>query len=144
MKDMAADMLQSPRKQFVLSRINARFGCLSGCGDPREGRVQSPEHVCQVPTEGAGGCSQRARKHDRPAETKAIQRYARATVAIAGMQEKSLPVLPHQATAFARAGEGLDKARNHSVEVLTSAIERNPKLAHEAASAPFRYSKSET
>ena len=48
----------------------------------------------------------------RPEETKAIQRYARAAVDIASMREKGLPVLPHQKTALARAGEALDKTRH--------------------------------
>ena len=74
----------------------------------------------------------------RPDQTKAIQRYARATIDIAGMREKDLPVLPHQKTAFARAGEALRKARSHGVEDLASAIERNPKLAREAAAGDMR------
>ena len=74
----------------------------------------------------------------RLAEAKAIQRYARATVDIAGMQEKGLPVLPHQKTAFARASEALSKARDHGVEDLASVIERDPKLAREVAAGDIR------
>ncbi len=88
--------------------------------------------------EGAGGITDVPESTSRLAETKAIQRYARATVDIAGMQEKGLPVLPHQKTAFARAGEALSKARNHGVEDLASAIERDPKLAREAAAGDMR------
>jgi hypothetical protein len=77
--------------------------------------------------------------HDVPESTnelaqgKAIQRYARAAVDVASMQEKGLPVLPHQKTALARAGEALDKARYLGTHDLASAIERNPKIAREAA-----------
>jgi hypothetical protein len=82
--------------------------------------------------------------HDVPESTnelvqgKAIQRYARAAVDVAGMQEKGLPVLPHQKTALARAGEALDKARYLGTHDLASAIERNPKLAREAAAGNTR------
>lgn len=74
----------------------------------------------------------------RPAEAKAIQRYARAAVDIAGMQGKGLPMLPHQETALARAGEALDKNHYRGAQDLASAIERNPKLARDAAAGDVR------
>ena len=74
----------------------------------------------------------------RPEETKAIQRYARAAVDIAGMREKGLPVLPHQKTALARAGEALGKTRHMGVHDLASAIERDPKLGRDAAAGDIR------
>jgi hypothetical protein len=74
----------------------------------------------------------------RPGEAKAIQRYARAAVDIASMQDKGLPVLPHQKTALTRAGEALDKTRYMSAHDLASAIERNPKLGRDAAAGDTR------
>jgi len=63
----------------------------------------------------------------------AIQRYARAAVDIAGMEEKGLPVLPHQRTALNQAGEMLDKVKYHGTDDLAAAIARNPLLARDAA-----------
>ncbi|WP_267382417.1 MULTISPECIES: Ti-type conjugative transfer relaxase TraA [unclassified Sphingomonas] len=71
-------------------------------------------------------------------QPKAIQRYARAAVDIARMQEKGLPVLPHQTTALERAGEALDKTRYMGAHDLASAIERNPKLGRDAAAGDIR------
>ena len=75
---------------------------------------------------------------NQPEQVPAIRRYARATVDIAGMEEKGLPVLPHQRTALTRAGEALDKVRHHGARDLASAIERDPKLAHDAAAGDVR------
>ena len=75
---------------------------------------------------------------NRPDQDVAIRRYARAAVDIAGMEEKGLPVLAHQRTALARAGEGLDEARHMGAHDLASAIERDPKLARDAAAGDTR------
>ncbi|KQN89884.1 conjugal transfer protein TraA [Sphingomonas sp. Leaf231] len=74
----------------------------------------------------------------RPDQEVAIRRYARAAVDIAGMEEKGLPVLPHQRTALARAGEALDGVRPHGTRDLAAAIERDPRLAHDAAAGDTR------
>lgn len=71
-------------------------------------------------------------------EAKAIQRYARAAVDISAMRDKGLPVLAHQTSALARAGEALDKTRSMGVHDLAAAIERDPKLAHNAAAGETR------
>lgn len=81
---------------------------------------------------------ERVPKSTSPDESKAIQRYARAMIDIAGMQEKGLPVLPHQTTALTRASEALDKTRYMGAHDLASAIERNPKLGREAAAGDTR------
>lgn len=73
-----------------------------------------------------------------PDRAVAIQRYARAAVDIARMEEKGLPVLPHQQTALARAGEALDRLRPHGARDLAAALERQPALAHEAAGGDVR------
>ena len=68
-----------------------------------------------------------------PEQAKAIGRYARATVDIGRMQEKDLPVLPHQEQALAKAGEALDRTRYQGARDLASAFERDPRLARDAA-----------
>ena len=73
-----------------------------------------------------------------PDQDVAIRRYAKAAVDIAGMEEKGLPVLPHQRTALARAGDALDQVRHHGARDLASAIERDPKLARDAAGGDTR------
>jgi hypothetical protein len=47
----------------------------------------------------------------KPDQTKAIERYARATADIGRMRAKGLPVLPHQEGALRKAGEVLDAGR---------------------------------
>ena len=74
----------------------------------------------------------------RPDQEKAIRQYARAAVDIAAMRDKGLPVLPHQATALARAGEVLDKARFMGTHDLATAIERDPRIGREAAAGDMR------
>ncbi len=49
------------------------------------------------------------------------------------MRDKGLPVLAHQEQALAKAGEALDQVRPHSARDLASAIERDPRLARDAA-----------
>ena len=68
-----------------------------------------------------------------PGQAKAIERYARAVADIGRMQEKGLPVLPHQQQALARAGDALDQGGHHTVRDLASAFERDPQLARAAA-----------
>lgn len=73
---------------------------------------------------------------DRPLATsqaRAIERYGRAAADIGRMKEKGLPVLAHQEQALARAGEALDQVRPHGARDLASAIERDPRLARDAA-----------
>ena len=49
------------------------------------------------------------------------------------MRDKGLPVLVHQEQALAKAGDALDQVRPHAARDLASAIERNPRLARDAA-----------
>ncbi len=73
-----------------------------------------------------------------PDQAVAIRRYARAAVDVAGMEEKGLPVLPHQRTALDRASEALDQMRFNGVRDLAAAIERDPKLTRDAAAGDLR------
>ena len=140
-KDMAADYAVEPdeaarafadrreirlpeRVREIVEKVEAKARSMFAGFKPKPQEVAHPEHVSESTS--------------RPGETKAIQRYARAAVDIAGMQDKGLPVLPHQKTALTRAAEALDKTRYMGAHDLASAIERNPKLGREAASADTR------
>ena len=68
-----------------------------------------------------------------PSQARAIERYGRAAADIDRMQEKGLPVLAHQEQALAKAGDALDQVRPHGARDLASAIERDPRLARDAA-----------
>ena len=73
---------------------------------------------------------------DRPpasSQPRAIERYGRAAVDIGRMRDKGLPVLAHQEQALAKAGDALDQVRPHGARDLASAIERDPRLARDAA-----------
>lgn len=68
-----------------------------------------------------------------PSQARAIERYGRAAADIGRMRDKGLPVLAHQEQALAKAGEALDQTRPHAARDLASAIERDPRLARDAA-----------
>ena len=68
-----------------------------------------------------------------PSQARAIERYGRAAADIGRMKDKGLPVLVHQEQALAKAGEALDQVRPHAARDLASAIERDPRLARDAA-----------
>jgi Ti-type conjugative transfer relaxase TraA len=68
-----------------------------------------------------------------PSQARAIERYGRAAADIGRMKDKGLPVLAHQEQALAKAGDALDQARPHGARDLASAIERDPRLARDAA-----------
>ena len=68
-----------------------------------------------------------------PSQARAIERYGRAAADIGRMQDKGLPVLAHQEQALAKAGDALDQVRPHGARDLASAIERDPRLARDAA-----------
>ena len=68
-----------------------------------------------------------------PSQARAIERYGRAAADIGRMKDKGLPVLAHQEQALAKAGDALDQVRPHGARDLASAIERDPRLALDAA-----------
>ena len=92
-------------------------------------RPKAPE------AEGPGSPPESTRHAD---QVPAIRRYARAAIDAAGMEEKGLPVLPHQRTALTQAGEALDQVRPNGARDLAAAIERNPQLARDAAAGDVR------
>ncbi len=62
----------------------------------------------------------------------AVQRYARAVADIDRMQERGLPVLPHQKSALGKAAGRLDQIRPDTARDLASAFAENPGLVREA------------
>ncbi len=68
-----------------------------------------------------------------PSQARAIERYGRAAADIGRMRDKGLPVLAHQEQALAKAGDALDRVRPLGSRDLASAIERDPRLARDAA-----------
>jgi len=68
-----------------------------------------------------------------PSQARAIERYGRAAADIGRMRDKGLPVLAHQEQALAKAGDALDQVRPHGARDLASAIERDLRLARDAA-----------
>ncbi len=68
-----------------------------------------------------------------PSQARAIERYGRAAADIGRMKDKGLPVLAHQESALQKAGDALDQVRPHAARDLASAIERDPRLARDAA-----------
>ena len=87
---------------------------------PQPEKATSPERVA-------------ADRAQAPSQARAIERYGRAAADIERMRTQGLPVLAHQESALQRAGEALDATRPHAARDLASAIERNPRLARDAA-----------
>ena len=73
----------------------------------------------------------RERAPERPSEVaknldRALDRYARAWVDATRMQEKNLPILEHQKSAFREAQRGLDRVRPGASADLRQALEYEP------------------
>ena len=94
---------------------------------PAPEKTTSPERVA------ASLSRAESREPLAPSQARAIERYGRAAADIGRMREKGLPVLAHQESALRRAGEALDATRPHAARDLASAIERDPRLARDAA-----------
>ena len=87
---------------------------------PATEKTTSPERVA-------------ADRPQAPSQARAIERYGRAAADMDRMRTQGLPVLAHQESALRRAGEALDATRPHAARDLASAIERDPRLARDAA-----------
>lgn len=70
---------------------------------------------------------------ERGDQARAIRDYARVAADVRRMQDKGLPVLPHQTQALSRAGEALERTRPDAARDLASALARDPRLAEQAA-----------
>ncbi len=86
--------------------------------------AHAPEPVAEI-RDGAPDCAS--------GRQEAIRRYARSVRDIARMEERGLPVLPHQRQAQERSRAALDAIRPQAARDVESAFERNPTLVHEAA-----------
>ena len=87
-----------------------------------------------LPERGAASLSRaQSREPLAPSQARAIERYGRAAADMDRMRAQGLPVLAHQESALRRASEALDAIRPHAARDLASAIERDPRLARDAA-----------
>ncbi|PQM28823.1 Ti-type conjugative transfer relaxase TraA [Sphingopyxis lindanitolerans] len=64
----------------------------------------------------------------------AVERHARAVADIWKMQDKDLPVLPHQRAELDKAREAMGRIDRHAAKDMEEAYARDPALATEAAS----------
>ncbi|MBG0792018.1 Ti-type conjugative transfer relaxase TraA, partial [Methylocystis sp. H62] len=76
---------------------------------------------------------ERARAEQEAAAQRAVARHARAVTDIWKMQDKELPVLPHQRGELDRARAALNERREYAAKDLEQAYDRDPTLAPEAA-----------
>ena len=63
----------------------------------------------------------------------AVERHARAIADIWKMEEKDLPVLPHQRAELDKAREGMNRTEAHAAKDMEQAYSRDPALVAEAA-----------
>ncbi len=74
------------------------------------------------------------RPEDRGAvQRRAVERHARAVIDVRRMQDKGLPILPHQQTALDRARESLDATGKRAAGDMERAYARDPSLIAEVA-----------
>jgi Ti-type conjugative transfer relaxase TraA len=116
-REMVAKVRDKARGMFDGFRPKALPSKVEG---PATEKATSPERVA-------------ADRPLAPSQARAIERYGRAAADIGRMKDKELPVLAHQEQALAKAGDALDQVRPHGARDLASAIERDPKLARDAA-----------
>lgn len=68
----------------------------------------------------------------------AVERHARAVADIWKMQDKGLPVLPHQRAELDKARLGLDRTGKHAAQDMERAYSRDPALVPEASAGGVR------
>ena len=68
----------------------------------------------------------------------AVQRHARAVADIWKMQDKGLPVLPHQRAELDKAREAMNQTGKHTARDMEQAYKRDPALASDAAGGRVR------
>ncbi|WP_067738756.1 Ti-type conjugative transfer relaxase TraA [Novosphingobium naphthalenivorans] len=68
----------------------------------------------------------------------AAERHARAIANVSRMQDKGLPVLPHQTAELDKAREALNATGKHAAADMEAAYSRNPALVAEAAAGRTR------
>jgi Ti-type conjugative transfer relaxase TraA len=138
-KDMASDYAQPEQDQAraFADRREIRFPELARqvvekVRDKAKGMFTGfrPKPAAEKATSPERGATDRPMA---PSQARAIERYGRAAADIGRMREKGLPVLAHQENALQKAGDALDQVRPHGARDLASAIERDPRLARDAA-----------
>jgi len=68
----------------------------------------------------------------------AVERHARAVASIWKMQDKGLPVLPHQRAELDKAREAMNATGKHAAQDMERAYKRDPALASDAAGGRVR------
>ncbi|MFA7596195.1 MAG: Ti-type conjugative transfer relaxase TraA [Novosphingobium sp.] len=68
----------------------------------------------------------------------AVERHARAVADIWKMQDKGLPVLPHQRAELDKAREAMDRTGKHAAQDIERAYIRDPALVPEASAGRVR------
>ncbi|BAV65670.1 conjugal transfer protein TraA [Sphingobium cloacae] len=68
----------------------------------------------------------------------AVQRHARAVADIWKMQDKGLPILPHQRAALDKAREAMNQTSKYAAHDMERAYNRDPALASDAAGGRVR------
>ncbi|ODU27246.1 Ti-type conjugative transfer relaxase TraA [Sphingopyxis sp. SCN 67-31] len=68
----------------------------------------------------------------------AVERHARAVASIWKMQDKGLPVLPHQRAELDKAREAMNATGKHRAQDMERAYKRDPALASDAAGGRVR------
>ena len=68
----------------------------------------------------------------------AVERHARAVASIWKMQDKGLPVLPHQRVELDKAREAMNATGKHAAQDMERAYRRDPALASEASAGRVR------
>lgn len=96
--------------------IFADFKPPSSATDPAKAAQAEREHVRQL----------------------AVQRHARAIADIWKMQDKGLPVLPHQRAELDKAREAMNQTGKHAAQDMERAYSRDPALAFDAAGGRVR------
>jgi Ti-type conjugative transfer relaxase TraA len=162
-KDMASDYeRRDPAQQFaeqrgitfgkrvteiVLAGAEKARGMFDGLrlaiGGQDRGAAAAPERSRSIfadfrppaPIADPARTAQAERQHVRQL---AVQRHARAVVDIWKMQDKRLPVLPHQRAELDKAREAMDQTGKHTAKDMEQAYSRNPALASDAADGRVR------
>jgi Ti-type conjugative transfer relaxase TraA len=137
-KDMATDYAgeADPARAFA-ARREIRSPVTRLPAPPQ--RAIEPQQVCSIfasfrplPTSPAIAASvPKAGAHDLH---QAVERYARSIADIVRMQDRGLPVLPHQEAARDTTRDKLDAVRPKAARDLASAFQRQPELIGQAAS----------
>ncbi len=162
-KDMASDYRQAdPAREFAERRgigLGERIAEMARAGAEKargifdglrlslSGQQREPSAVSErprsifadfkppAPVADPARSAQAERDHIRQL---AVQRHARAVTDIWKMQDKGLPVLPHQRAELDKAREAMNATAKHAAQDMERAYSRDPALASDAAGGRVR------